>query len=140
MRTYANIDEGVVQYLLDTDGDITEMFHSDMIWVDVSSVSTSPAEGWTAVEADGIWTFAAPVPPVPTDADLKATAMTQRDALLSAAGEATAGMADAYIAGLLDAADTATFKTYAAYKLALNKIEQQPGYPAAIDWPIAPAS
>jgi hypothetical protein len=36
--------------------------------------------------------------------------MVQRDALLSVASDATAGMADAYIAGLLDADDTATFR------------------------------
>ncbi|MHC8334933.1 hypothetical protein [Pseudomonas sp. LB3P25] len=55
------------------------------------------------------WTTAAPIPPVPTDAELRAAAMAQRDALLSVPSDATAGMADAYIAGLLDADDTATF-------------------------------
>jgi hypothetical protein len=94
--------------------------------------------GWTAVAADGAWSFVAPIPPVPTDAELGATAMAQRHALLSVASDAAAGMADAYIAGLLDADDTATFKAFAAYQLALNKIDTQSVYPTAIDWPIAP--
>jgi hypothetical protein len=32
-----------------------------------------------------------------------------------------------------------TFKAYAEYKLDLNKIDKQSGYPATIEWPIAPA-
>ncbi|MDR7108121.1 hypothetical protein ACVK1X_003318 [Pseudomonas sp. PvR086] len=48
--------------------------------------------------------------------------MTQLDALLSVASDATAGMADAYIAGLLDAGDIATFKAFTANQLALNNI------------------
>jgi hypothetical protein len=66
--------------------------------------------------------------------------MAQRDALLSVASDTTAGMADAHIAGLLDADDTATFKAFAAYQLAQNKIDTQSGYPTTIDWPIAPAN
>jgi hypothetical protein len=138
MKTYANIAAGVVQYLLPTDGDITEMFHPDMLWVDVTSVSPLPAEGWAAVEADGVWSFTAPIPPVPTDAELKAAALAQRDALLAQANEATAGMADAYLADLLSDAERAMFKAYAIYKLALNKIDKQPGYPSTINWPTSP--
>jgi hypothetical protein len=67
-----------------------------------------------------------------------AVAQDQRNQLMAAANQATAGMANAYIAGLLDDADTATFKAFAAYQLALSKIEQQPGYPATIVWPPAP--
>lgn len=138
MKTYANIADGVVQYLLPTDGDITEMFHPDMIWVDVTDVIPPISSGWTAVEFGGAWSFAAPVPPVPTDDELKEAALSQRDALLNQANEATAGMADAFLADLLSDADKAMFKAYAAYKLALNKIDKQPGYPTTIDWPTLP--
>jgi len=138
MKTYANIAAGVVQYLLPTDGDITEMFHPDMLWVDVTSVSPLPAEGWAAVEADGVWSFAAPIPPVPTDTELKAAALSERDARLSLANEATAGMADAFLADLLSDAEKSMFKAYALYKLSLNKIDKQPGYPATIEWPTSP--
>jgi hypothetical protein len=67
-----------------------------------------------------------------------ATALSKRDALLVDADKATAGMADAYVAGLLDEADAARFKSYAVYKLALRNIDQQSGYPTAIDWPLIP--
>jgi len=70
--------------------------------------------------------------------DAAAVAQAQCNALMSAANQVTAGMVNAYIAGLLDAADTATFEAYAAYQLALKKIEQQPGYPTTIAWPTSP--
>jgi hypothetical protein len=138
MKTYANIADGVVQYLLPTNGDIAEMFHPDMIWIDVTDAIPPIAAGWTATEFDGVWSFAPPVPPVPTGAELKAAALSQRDALLSQANEETAGMADAFLADLLSDADKAMFKTYAAYKLALNKIDKQAGYPTTIEWPTSP--
>ncbi|MNJ51954.1 Caudovirales tail fiber assembly protein [compost metagenome] len=74
----------------------------------------------------------------PTDAELKATAIGQRDVLLAIANESTAGMTDAFIAGLLNESDTVNFKAYASYKLALNKIDQQVGYPQIINWPDLP--
>lgn len=42
MKTYANIANGVVQYLLPTDGGITEMFHPGMIWVAVTDATPVP--------------------------------------------------------------------------------------------------
>lgn len=70
--------------------------------------------------------------------DPVAQAELQRSLLMEKANQATAGMADAFIAGLLNSADTKTFKAFAAYKLALSKIDQQPGYPTTIDWPTSP--
>ncbi len=139
MRTYARIYEGAVAEIFSTDGDMAEMFHPDLVWADITDVTPEPVYGWTAVEVEGAWSFAEPVVPAPTDAELRINAIAQRDALLAAANEKTAGMADAYIAGLLDADDTAMFKTYAAYKLDLNKIDTQAGYPATITWPPLPA-
>lgn len=138
MMKTVRIYEGCVVELLETKGEIIPEFHPDMIWVDVTETVPAPAAGWTAAEVDGAWSFAAPVPPVPTEADLKAAALSKRDALLSVANESTAGMADAYVAGLLDDADTATFKAFAAYKLALNKIDKQSDYPTKIKWPTSP--
>lgn len=42
-------------------------------WVDITAVSPQPVAGWTAVEADGTWTFAAPTP---TLAQQAATALS----------------------------------------------------------------
>jgi hypothetical protein len=66
-------------------------------------------------------------------------AISKRDQLLELADKATAGMSDAFIAGLLDESETQRFKSFAAYKLALRSISSQDGYPTAIDWPLNPA-
>jgi len=138
MNKYARIYDAEVQELFSTDGDITEMFHPDFIWVDVTGMNPEPAVGWSACKEESGWVLAEPTVEPPSDAELMANAIAQRDVLLQVANERTAGMADAYIAGLLDDADTATFKAYAVYKLALNKITAQPGYPREIDWPASP--
>ncbi|NUT73517.1 hypothetical protein HNO86_00530 [Pseudomonas sp. C1C7] len=138
MKTYARIYDGHVVEIFSTDGNIAEMFHSSFVWVDVSEEEISPEYGWVAVENDGGWDFSEYVTPPPTDAQLKAEVLAQRDAYIMAANEATMGMADAYIAGILNEADTARFKLFAAYKLSLSKITQQPGFPATISWPEMP--
>ncbi|OAK66178.1 hypothetical protein A3K87_09910 [Variovorax paradoxus] len=60
------------------------------------------------------------------------TAVAQRDALLA---DATLRMGP-----LLDAtpAEVVSLKAWRQYRVALNRIEQQAGFPASIDWPKAP--
>jgi hypothetical protein len=140
MKIYARLFDGLVYETFETDLDISELFHPEMTWVEVTDTNHIPEPGWSATEVKGQWTFAEPQIRQPTDLELKAAALAQRDALLAAANESTAGMADAYIAGLLNEEDEAKFKAYAAYKLKLNKIDTQAGYPAKISWPASPAS
>lgn len=45
MKTYARIESDTVVELFKTDGDISEMFHPDMVWVDVTAVA-GIAERW----------------------------------------------------------------------------------------------
>lgn len=135
---YALILSGRVHEIFETDDDITSMFHPDLVWVNISKMTPEPEEGWTATQEDGRWLLAEPFVVPPTVEQLKAAAIAQRDFLLAEAEEAVAGMADAFIAGLLDEADVAKFKAYAVYKLALNKVDTQKGYPEIIDWPFRP--
>ncbi|GAA0411468.1 hypothetical protein GCM10008969_37870 [Pseudomonas veronii subsp. inensis] len=135
MRTYVRVCDGLVVEIFETDGDITEMFHPDLIWVDVSEISPMPMERWVASKSASGWRFAAPAVLPPTEDELKADAMSRRDALLAVADEASAGMADAFIAGLLNEQDEARFKLYAVYKLNLSKIDKQVGFPGSIVWP-----
>lgn len=133
MSIYARIEECKVMELFETDGDIAQMFHPSLVWVEVPD--GDPVEqNWVCV--NGV--FSAPTPIVPTEEELKAAALSKRNLLLAAANEVTAGMADAYIADLLSEEDTAIFKSFAHYKLALNKVDQQPGYPGDIAWPDSP--
>ncbi|WP_116254548.1 tail fiber assembly protein [Pseudomonas sp. OV221] len=101
----------------------------------------------TIEERDGIWKWtdgkvtkhALPNASLLVESEQRALALARRDELLAEADQQTVGMADAYIAGLLDAEDMQRFKAYASYKLALNKIDRQPGYPQNVDWPVLPA-
>lgn len=102
--------------------------------VDVTAITPAPVPGW--VTTDGK-TFAAPVPLAPTPDQILAVNTSQRDAFMATADAATIGMADAYVAGLLSAQDAATFKAWAAYKLALSKVDLTQTTPA---WPTTPSS
>jgi len=73
MKTYARIDGVEVVELFATDGDITEMFHPDLVWVEITNAA-DVAVGWTY--ADG--KFSAPVVPTPTAEELKALIATRR--------------------------------------------------------------
>ncbi|WP_347904448.1 tail fiber assembly protein [Pseudomonas purpurea] len=136
MNKYTRIESGAVAELLEVEGDITEMFHPDLVWVDVTGQEVF--EKWVAVSDKGKWTFSPDVPAPMTTFELKAAASLKRDELMLTANEKTLGMSDAYIAGLLNEADTSMFKAFAAYKLALSKIDIQPGYPLTIEWPLSP--
>jgi hypothetical protein len=100
--------------------------------VNVTDVNPQPQVGWIYSGA----TFAPYVPPAPTPAQLRAVNSSIRDGLMAVANAATVGMADAYVAGLLDASDTAMFKAWAAYKFALSKVDLTAASPA---WPSSPS-
>jgi hypothetical protein len=92
MKTYARIDGGKVAELLETDGDITTMFHPDLIWIDCTTVA-SISVGW--IYSGG--NFLVPDPPsagqrgasriTAIDAELdlidRKTARAARDAILA---------------------------------------------------------
>lgn len=134
-KTDSRVDNGLAVEFIEPEGDITTMFHPSLTRVSLSGITPQPLEGWIAEAVDGIWKFSVPTINPPTLKELWIKAMIQRDDLLRSANEATAGMADAFIAGLLGSDDTAKFRAYATYKLELNKIDTQPGFPADIDWP-----
>lgn len=76
-----------------------------------------------------------PVPPPPTAADV----MVQRDALLAVATVRIAPLQDAVDLDEATPAEVAALKAWKQYRVLLSRIEQQPGFPAAVDWPKAPA-
>ncbi|QHD00603.1 hypothetical protein PspS04_09550 [Pseudomonas sp. S04] len=89
---------------------------------------------------DGNWSFAEPVVMLPTEAEFKAQVLIQRDERMAAVNDVTIGMSDAFVGGLLDEDGTKKFKAYAAYKLALNKIDRQASFPEEVIWPEYPAT
>jgi hypothetical protein len=77
MKTYARIDNGIVAELFETDGDITEMFHPDLQWIDITAMSPAPQPGWTYSGS----AFAEPAGP--SAAELWAVYQSRAQALLN---------------------------------------------------------
>lgn len=152
MAIYALIDQGMVRQLFETDGDITQMFHPSWVWVDVSGIEDI-AEGWTATQVDGDWSFAAYVPPPPTSAELLAinsatlqhanqlaaaqkTALTNRIGVINDAIEFEEAT-PAEIAELpIRQAQLTAWKRYAVL---LGRVTTQSGWHEVVDWPAQPA-
>ena len=135
---YARIDNGLVVELFSTELDITQLFHPDLVWAEIPEGTSRPSEGWVAKNNEGEWSFSEKLEPEPSEGELKRDAIYRRDFLIAAANEVTAGMGDAFLAGLLNPEDVDRFKAFAAYKLKLNKVVEQPGFPQVIDWPEVP--
>lgn len=47
MSLYARIDNGILLELLETDGDITQMFDPSWIWIDITNIDPQPTYYWT---------------------------------------------------------------------------------------------
>lgn len=69
-------------------------------------------------------------PPPPTDAELAAAVRTTRDGLIAACDWTVLPDTPLFAAQLT---------AWKAYRQALRDITAQPGFPAAINWPVAPA-
>ena len=78
--------------------------------------------------------FSAPVPATPTAAQV----LSERDRLLQLAAVRIAPLQDAVDIGDATPADTAALLAWKKYRVALNRIEQQSGFPAVVVWPVAP--
>ncbi len=78
------------------------------------------------------------------DADLVAAeaiakAMVERDGSLALAAIRIAPLADAVDLGDASDEDVSSLRQWKQYRVALNRIEQQAGFPLNIEWPVAPS-
>jgi len=82
-----------------------------------------------------------PLPP-PTAAEIAAaqlaSAQQQLTSLTKQASERIAPLADAVELDMANTTETAALKAWKKYRVELNRVPQQAGYPAAIDWPTMP--
>lgn len=96
MRTYANIIDDVVYEKMDTDADITTLFHPDLVWLDVTPITPQPEVGW---RYDGT-EFAPPLEVAPVVVVPSVVTAAQGGIALIQAGLMTA------VQAVVDAADT----------------------------------
>lgn len=132
MSQYARIFDGKVAELFETDGDITEMFHPDLIWIEIPS-GLNVSIDWTWSADSG---FSAPAAPTPQE--IKNKALTERSALLIWAGQQIAQLQDAVDLDEATEAELVKLKEWKQYRVSLSRLDQQAGWPADIQWPVAP--
>lgn len=77
-------------------------------------------------------------PPPPTDAQLAAAGISKRDRLLVGATLAMAPLQDAVELDDATPAEIALLKQWKQYRVAVNRVPDQDGWPREIAWPIAP--
>jgi hypothetical protein len=80
----------------------------------------------------------APPVPLPTPEALAAAVLARRDGLLALAAVRIAPLADAVDLGSATADEVAALQSWKQYRVELNRITQQEGYPALVDWPKSP--
>ncbi|MGX6568465.1 phage tail fiber assembly protein [Cupriavidus taiwanensis] len=68
----------------------------------------------------------------------KAAARAEYDALVALANEATAGKAEAYAAGQLDAVQKAIYEAWLSFLLQLQHVALAPTFPLGVTWPTQP--
>lgn len=71
---------------------------------------------------------------------LTANALLQRDGLLRDAATRIAPLQDAVDLDMATAEETAALKAWKTYRVNLNRIEQQAGFPQSIAWPAPPSA
>lgn len=116
---FARIDDGKAVEFFETDGDITTMFHPDMVWV----LATEDAKIGSPY-SDGV--FSAPPGPPPVTA---MQARAQRDALLDSTDWTQ-----------LPDVSEAVAAQWISYRQALRDVPTQSGFPTSIDWPEVPSA
>lgn len=80
------------------------------------------------------------VAPVVTDEDLAVRATMKRDRLLSEAALRIAPLQDAVDLGSATAAEVQQLRVWKTYRVDLNRLEQQAGFPREITWPADPVA
>lgn len=79
-----------------------------------------------------------PVPPLLTVEGLSVSVKEKRDQLLAAATNRMGPLQDAIDEDVATSDEQASLKLWRQYRIALNRIEHQEGYPSVINWPITP--
>lgn len=106
-------------------------------------VELAPPEcdpGFIAVWKDAAWNIEPePVAPPVEDKGAQQAAEEEKAKRLIEAAHRIAPLQDAIDLGMATEAETATLNAWKTYRVLLNRVPLQPGYPLQIDWPVAPA-
>ncbi len=129
MNIYARIVSSTVMETFSTDGDITELCHPDIVW---EACGPEVKVGWRL--EDGVFF----PPPPPTVEEIAIEQRALRDELLRVAGLRIAPLQDAVDLSEATEEETLLLMQWKQYRVHLNRLETQPGWPVQIKWPVAP--
>lgn len=107
-------------------------FAPDLIVIEITGASPMPQEGW---RFDGSQFMP---PPPPTTEEVIARVQGRVSVERQRADEAVAPLQDALDIGEITEAERTELNMWKKYRVDLNRISDQPGYPNAINWPAAP--
>lgn len=98
---------------------------------------------WVVIEPGGFQIIDIPLPEepepyVPKPEEILAESLAERDRLLSLAAIRIAPLQDAVDLDDATPAEAALLKKWKQYRIAVNRIDQQPGFPLGIAWPVEP--
>lgn len=97
----------------------------------------APPPGKTRVSGpDGLPVWADSPPP--SDAEVRARNEALRAYLMKTASERIAPLADAVDLELATDAEKAALRAWRLYRIELSRMDGQPGYPLAVEWPNSP--
>ncbi|NWE18031.1 tail fiber assembly protein [Pseudomonas sp. P7548] len=102
-------------------------------WYSVDGPGDVGTDEWYSVEVPP-----APVPRPPTVEEVAADAAKKRDGLLAVATARMGPLQDAVDVGRATDDEVAQLMLWKGYRIDLNRIEQQEGFPAEIQWPLSP--
>lgn len=135
---YALIQSGIVVNTIVWDGE-SEVEFPDGVTPALVAEGVNCSTGYTAAEdAQGDWTYAAPVlppPPPPTADEILASNTVTRNQLLAAATLAIAPLQDADDLGEATADETALLKSWKQFRVAVNRVDLTL---QNAPWPVAP--
>ncbi|WLW59810.1 tail fiber assembly protein [Achromobacter sp. PD1] len=128
-----------------TGGFYTREIHGDAIPEDAAEISDELYASLMGGQSQGKMIVAGedghPIladPPPPTAEQLATAALIKRDRLLRDAATRIAPLQDAVDLGVATEEEDAKLLAWKRYRVALNRIEQQPGYPSDFVWPERP--
>lgn len=131
---YARIENGEVVEQVETDGNIVEMFPSELVWIDVTGVE-GVTDGWMATEIAGGWSVTAPAPAVPSPTEILAVNALTRDQSLATAATRIAPLQDAVDLGDATANDIELLRRWKQYRVMVNRVDLALAAPL---WPESP--
>ncbi|WHS58610.1 tail fiber assembly protein [Pseudomonas sp. G2-4] len=76
---------------------------------------------------------------MPTEDELRASALVQRDQMLAVATTRMAPLQDAADLGIATDIELAALLEWKQYRVALNRIQMEAGFPTSFDWPTQPS-